>query len=226
MNLLVTAATALEINLFQEYLAKNDLPEGYHIDILIGGIGLMHTAWHLGRYLAQKKPDLAIQAGIAGSFRRKWELGQVVVIGSEQLGDLGVDDKGTFRDLFDTGLWTSGQPPFTGTSLVNTFSGLPLVPDLPVANGISVGTVTGSTASIERLEQKYAPDIESMEGAAFHFACLQEAVPFLQLRSISNYVEVRDKSKWNIPLAVKQLNETLIAVVEQLTATQKNKNVI
>ncbi|HEY0610467.1 MAG TPA: hypothetical protein VGD35_12440, partial [Chitinophaga sp.] len=81
---------------------------------------------------------------------------------------------------------------------------------------------TGSPASIERLEQKYAPDIESMEGAAFHFACLQEAVPFLQLRSISNYVEARDKSKWNIPLAVKQLNETLIALVEQL-AVRKGK---
>lgn len=216
MNLLVTAATILEIKPFQEYLVQKDLPDGYQVDILIGGIGLMHTAWHLGRRLTQKKPDLAIQAGIAGSFRRSWELGQVVMIGSEQLGDLGVDDNGTFKDLFDTGLWSNGQPPFTGARLVNTFSGLPFVPDLPVANGISVSTVTGSPLSIKRLEQKYSPDIESMEGAAFHFACLQEAVPFLQLRSISNYVEIRDKSKWNIPLAVKQLNETLIVFIESM----------
>jgi len=222
MNLLVTAATALEIKPFQEYLAQNGAPENCQVDILIGGIGLMHTAWHLGRELARKKPDLAIQAGIAGSFRRNWPLGQVVVIGSEQFGDLGVDDNGTFKDLFDTGLWPAGLSPFNGNSLVNTFSGLPFVPELPLAKGISINMVTGSPASIERLEQKYAPDIESMEGAAFHFACLQEGVPFLQLRSISNYVEARDRSKWNIPLAVKQLNETLISLVEQL-AVKKGK---
>lgn len=216
MNLLVTAATALEIKPFQEYLAQKGASANCQVDILIGGIGLMHTAWHLGRQLARKKPDLAIQAGIAGSFRRSWPLGQVVLIGREQLGDLGVDDNGSFKDLFDTGLWTDSVPPFTENSLVNTFSGLPFVPELPIAKGISINMVTGSPASIERLEQKYAPDIESMEGAAFHFACLQEAVPFLQLRSISNYVEARDKSKWNIPLAVKQLNETLIEIVESI----------
>ncbi|WP_298731979.1 futalosine hydrolase [uncultured Chitinophaga sp.] len=215
MNLLITAATALEIKPFQEYLAQNGSPEGCHVNILIGGIGLMHTAWHLGRELARKKPDLAIQAGIAGSFRRSWPLGQVVMIGSEQLGDLGVDDNGSFNDLFDTGLWPEGTSPFTGRQLVNTFSGLPFVPELPVARGISINMVSGSPASIARLEHQYAPDIESMEGAAFHFACLQEAVPFLQLRSISNYVEPRDKSKWNIPLAVRQLNEALINYVER-----------
>lgn len=220
MNLLVTAATALEIKPFQEYLTQKGAPGNCQVNILVGGIGLMHTAWHLGRELARKKPDLAIQAGIAGSFNRNWQLGQVVVIGSEQLGDLGVDDNGTFKDLFDTGLWSEGSAPFTGNSLVNTFSGLPFVPELPVAKGISISMVTGSPASIGRLEQKYAPDIESMEGAAFHFACLQDAVPFLQLRSISNYVEARDKSKWNIPLAVKQLNETLIALVESMVHGQ------
>jgi futalosine hydrolase len=216
MNLLITAATALEIKPFQEYLVQKGAPEGWEIDILTGGIGLMHTAWHLGRQLARKKPDLAIQAGIAGSFRRSWQLGQVVVISSEQFGDLGVDDNGTFKDLFETGLWSEGLSPFTGNKLVNTFSGLPFVPNLPLAKGISINMVTGSPASIERLEQKYAPDTESMEGAAFHFACLQEAIPFLQLRSISNYVEARDRSKWNIPLAVKQLNETLINYVEKM----------
>jgi futalosine hydrolase len=216
MNILVTAATSLEIKPFHEYLAQTGGPDGCHIEILVGGIGGMHTAWHLGRHLAKNRPDVAIQAGIAGSFRHSWPLGQVVIIGREQLGDLGVDDAGTFKDLFDIGLWQSGQPPFEGSGLLNSFTGLPFVPDLPVAGSVSINTVSGSQPAIQRLQEKYAPDIESMEGAAFHYACLQEKVPFLQLRSISNYVEVRDKSKWNIPLAVKQLNEALIAYVQQL----------
>jgi futalosine hydrolase len=63
-----------------------------------------------------------------------------------------------------------------------------------------------------------------MEGAAFHFACLQEKIPFLQLRCISNYVEVRDKSKWNIPLAVKNLNQVLVEVVEAMVHRPKKTN--
>ncbi|KAA2240544.1 futalosine hydrolase [Chitinophaga agrisoli] len=220
MNLLVTAATALEIKPFQEYLAQSGPIPGVQIDILISGIGLMHTAWNLGRQLARQRPDVAIQAGIAGSFNHQWPLGQVVMVGREQLGDLGVDDAGTFRDLFEIGLWQQGQPPFAGTGLVNTFTGLPYVPELPVASSVSVQTVSGSAVSIERLQQ-YTPDVESMEGAAFHYGCLVEQVPFLQLRCISNYVEVRDKSKWNIPLAVKGLNEALIDVMKKMADNRR-----
>ncbi|HEY0274233.1 MAG TPA: hypothetical protein VGC22_13660, partial [Chitinophaga sp.] len=75
-------------------------------------------------------------------------------------------------------------------------------------------TVSGSASTITRLETRYQPQVESMEGAAFHYACLVEKVPFLQLRSISNYVEVRDKSKWKIGLAVKHLNDALLQLVQ------------
>lgn len=107
--------------------------------------------------------------------------------------------------------------PFTDKELINTLS---LVPEslqgLPQAAGVTVNTVSGSTASIARLGQKYRPDVESMEGAAFHYSCLVEQVPFVQLRTISNYVEVRDKSRWNIPLAVENLNGTLRALLTEL----------
>jgi futalosine hydrolase len=63
MNLLVTAATALEIKPFQEYLAQNGAPENCQVDILTGGIGLMHTAWHLGRELARKSPTWPYKPG-------------------------------------------------------------------------------------------------------------------------------------------------------------------
>lgn len=216
MKILVTAATRQEIQPFLDRLARMGRTNGSHIDVLISGIGLMHTAWHLGRQLARQRPDIAIQAGIGGCFSHQRPLGEVVIIEREQLGDLGVEDQDTYKDLFDIGLWPADLPPFEERSLVNDLKGLPLVPDLPKASAISVNTVSGQQPTIDRLLQKYAPDMESMEGAAFHYGCLLEKVPFLQLRSISNYVEVRDKSKWNIPLAIKQLNETLIAYITQL----------
>jgi futalosine hydrolase len=48
-----------------------------------------------------------------------------------------------------------------------------------------------------------------MEGAAFHFVCLREEIPFMQIRVVSNYVEPRNKNSWNIPLAIANLNDFL-----------------
>jgi len=219
MKLLVTAATTLEIQPFLQFMDQHRTTlsaANCETDILIAGIGMMHTAFSLGKHLILHKPDIAIQAGIGGSFRHDWELGQVVTVKREFLADLGAEDNDQFKDLFDIQLWQPSQIPFTGTSLENTFAGLPELPPLPIATGISVNLVSGSQATIQKLVAKYDPDVESMEGAAFHYACLLEGIPFLQLRSLSNYVEVRDKSKWRIPLAVKTLNDELIRTVQTL----------
>jgi futalosine hydrolase len=57
--------------------------------------------------------------------------------------------------------------------------------------------------------KRYHPDIETMEGAAFFYVCSKENIPFLALRAVSNRVEPRDKAKWNIPLALKNLSDEL-----------------
>jgi futalosine hydrolase len=54
-----------------------------------------------------------------------------------------------------------------------------------------------------------------MEGAAFHYVCLQEEIPFIQLRSVSNYVGERNKSKWQIKKAVENLNKELLNLIGQ-----------
>jgi len=54
-----------------------------------------------------------------------------------------------------------------------------------------------------------------MEGAAFFYACLLSGVPFHEVRSISNFVEERDKSKWDIPLALANLNNVLFEILKE-----------
>jgi futalosine hydrolase len=142
-------------------------------------------------------------------------MGKVVIIDREQLGDLGVEDDQAYKDLFDIQLWQPDQPPFTSRQLINTFDGVPHLPELPKASGVTINTVSGSERTRQLLLDKYAPEVESMEGAAFHYACLLEKIPFFQLRSISNYVEVRDKSKWKIALAIQVLNDALIKYIER-----------
>ena len=48
-----------------------------------------------------------------------------------------------------------------------------------------------------------------MEGAALFYVCLHEQIPFLEIRAISNYVELRDPTKWDIPLAIENLTDEL-----------------
>jgi futalosine hydrolase len=55
-----------------------------------------------------------------------------------------------------------------------------------------------------------------MEGAALHFVCLMEKVPFIQIRSISNISGDRDKSRWNIKEAIKSLHEQLVIMIQKL----------
>jgi futalosine hydrolase len=55
-----------------------------------------------------------------------------------------------------------------------------------------------------------------MEGAAFFYACEEANVAALQVRAISNYVEKRNKENWNMPLAVKNLNNWLTEDLKNL----------
>ncbi|WP_158538726.1 futalosine hydrolase [Chitinophaga skermanii] len=222
MKVIITAATLLEIKPLVEHLATvADLITGHEysikhhtVKVVIGGVGMMATAYNVGKEIIMYQPQLVIQAGIAGSFDRNLQLGDVVQITSETLGDLGVEDNLVVKDMFEIGLLKENEAPFTGNQLINPHQ-LPYF-NFPGVKGVTVNLVSGSIPTIERLEKAYQPSIESMEGAAFHYVCIQEQVPFVQLRSISNYVEIRDKSKWNIPLAVQSLNKALTGFIDQL----------
>jgi futalosine hydrolase len=58
--------------------------------------------------------------------------------------------------------------------------------------------------------------VETMEGAAFMFACIKMNVPCMQIRSISNYVEVRNKSNWRMKEAIENLNQLLIQFLKSV----------
>lgn len=218
MNLLIAAATSNEIAPLLQHLQPYRVDtrdnsykkDSLKIEICITGIGCMASAYTLEKYIAGHSVDLAIQAGIAGAFSRKVPLGKVMLIKSDALADLGAEDNDRFIDLFDMGFLKSDDHPYFQKRLMAPPLDFLSLKDLPEANAITVNSVSGKQSTIHSRIEKYHPDLESMEGAAFHYVCLMEKVQFVQIRSISNYVEVRDKSQWNIPLAVKNLNTFLI----------------
>lgn len=194
---LVVAATEAEI------LPSIPLLQKFKIPTLITGVGMTATAYHLGKRLAVSKPDYIINVGIAGAFPKDLPLGTVVHVPEDHLTELGAEDNLNFITIESLGFGT-------GSFSAQLPSGITV--GLPRLSGITVNTVHGNEDTIAAVLNLY-PDvsIETMEGAAVLYACTEEKIPCIPIRAISNYVEKRDKSKWNIPLAVNNLNEWLQA---------------
>ncbi len=213
MNIQISAATSFEIQPVIKFLqAQNFRVQNNQFEILITGIGGMASAYNLTKSFLDKRPDYSIQAGIAGSFRPEIYIGLVVGVQEELMGDLGAEEDHEFKDVFDLGLMKDNDLPFNRKVLKNPFTkdekyGLRLV------RSIGINEITTRKERIELLRNKFSPDIESMEGAAFHYVCLQEKIPFLQLRAISNYVGERNKANWNLNEAIRNLNKKLIEIV-------------
>ncbi len=208
MKLCIAAATIMEI----EHLLESPLMRDHQL--VITGVGSVATAYHLTKIIKDHNPDLIIQAGIAGGFDINLELGQVLTIKRDRIADLGVEEKGQWNDLVDLGLAHENDAPFNGGWLVNENANLGKY-GLRTVDAITINEITTNEKRINILKEKYHPVVESMEGAAFHFVCLQENIPFIQLRAISNYVGERDKSKWKMNLAIKNLNLELGKIIEQ-----------
>ncbi len=228
MRILLVAATVFEIRpLFHKLNLKEIQSENpgqyqylnHHIDLLIPGIGMVPTAYFVGRQLALQQYDLAINAGIAGTFNISIPPGTVVNVVEDCVPELGAEDAENFISVFELGLADPDMHPYHGGKLKNDLmSTTGLFPDKVLAGlmqvkAITSNTVRGNAASIERIRRIAAADIESMEGAAFFFACLTAKTPCLQIRSISNLVEERDKSRWDLDLALKNLNNSLFELI-------------
>lgn len=203
MQILVIAATTFEIEPFlQQY------PQA---DCLITGVGATVTAYQLTKALYKNKYDLVIQAGIAGSFSNEIILGEVVCVEKDCFADVGVWEKNHLFNIFDLELASPDDFPFQSGWLVNKHS-LSFNFEIKKASAITVNLLSDEKNVSEKLFQKYGAALETMEGAAFHYVCLQEKIPFLQLRGISNYVGERDKTKWKLKESINQMNKTLAAI--------------
>ncbi len=187
-------------------------------EIFISGIGVPASVYALTKKLCTASYDFIINAGIGGSFNRRLKIGDCVQISCDEFADLGITLKnGKFQNLFDAKLANANSRPFKKGKLYNLKS-FGFKANMPQATGITVNTVSGSKAQIAFRKEKFAADIESMEGAGIHYVCLSENIPFLQIRAVSNKVEERNKDQWNIPLALQKLAEALFKIIQDNTA--------
>ena len=222
MRILFVAATSFEVEkLISDFGFRiSDSGKGVyhsplttHYSLLITGVGMVATAYALGRELATNPYDMAINLGIAGSFDRDIALGDLVEITEDAIAELGAEDDETFLPISQMGF---GESTFKATeNLANLFNN-PSLYNLRQAAAITVNTVHGNEGSIQKIQTRLTPQTESMEGAAFFYACKEAGVPCLQIRAVSNYVEKRNRDAWQIGLAVKNLNTFAVGLLKRL----------
>lgn len=165
-------------------------------------------------------PSLVIGAGIAGSYSPAFPPGSVVTTSSDCFADMGVDDNGVFRSIYGAGLADPNAPPFTVGRIVCSGSWFDLTAGLlPVVTGATVNMASGSQPVIDRIREAWSPDIETMEGAWIAYLCAMAGIPWIAVRAVSNMVEPRNRDKWDIPFALRSLEEKLTQLLELTTRT-------
>ncbi|MFH2060108.1 MAG: futalosine hydrolase [Pseudomonadota bacterium] len=207
-------------------------------DLLITGPGVFNAAHALTAYLEQPsanlktslkpnlKPGLILQTGIAGVFEQTGlKIGDIAIATSDHYIHTGVEsdclpiDPLPFDLIKKEPESRKGFYPFDTTRVENFYKKLCQQADMGTATigkgpFITVSTITASFDTAHLIYNAFSPVMEAMEGAASaHIARLYD-IPMIQIRAASNLVGERNRSNWNIDLAVERLGWACSALFE------------
>jgi futalosine hydrolase len=195
---------------------KSFTHDTHSVDVLTTGVGSVATATWCSGVFARERYDLVLNAGVCGSFRPGLPPGHVIHVTTDRLADLGAEDGDAFLSVYDLQLLGEDEFPFTRGRLVNSAPpSNAAIAALSAGDAITVNTAHGSEATIARAVERYNPHVESMEGAAFMYACLVHGVPFAQIRAVSNIVERRNRAAWKMQEAIAALGTTVLTIIDQ-----------
>jgi futalosine hydrolase len=167
------------------------------LDYVLTGVGMPAV---YRTFLTRDVTGPLISLGIAGAYEGTGlNIGDVVIVASEIVGDLGMELPlvPRFTPLRDFPFGTSHKsvqlyaPPTAGVSVVH---------------GCTVSTVTGTQETGIRHRDTYGVAIETMEGYAVADIAAANRVPCLEVRAISNFASVRDMRPENIRAALGALS--------------------
>lgn len=175
------------------------------VSVEICGVGLSAAAYNTHKIIQRHKPDWLIMAGIAGVYDGSaYDVGDTVLVKSECEADLGFFTSNGFSHLADLDIAMD----FT---ITQQWDCPYLTQDLPLllARSNSVNAAMAPFINTQGI------DIENMEGAAFFQVCIAENQPFLQVRTVSNKVQIGD-DQWDMAGSIQKLTDGLHKVIEHL----------
>jgi futalosine hydrolase len=234
----ITAATAYEISsLVRKTGATESTLRGssatyegicgrQRIVLAITGMGKVNTASVLTTLLGRFSPDLLINTGCAGAYGgSSLAVGDLAIATAEIYGDEGVLIPSGWKPLDCIGI------PLFKAQGKNYFNELPISPDfvekavrfadsqaISLRSGkfVTVSTCSGTSGRGEELATRFDAICENMEGAAAAHVALMNGVEFLEIRGISNIVEDRELSRWDIARACENVQCFIHSFIESL----------
>jgi len=164
--------------------------------------------------------DLVVSAGIAGGFRGRAAIGDVVLADQVIAADQGVMTDEGFSTLRDLGL------PGEGGYVVGNLEHRARLASGPyrllAGDILTLSCMTGTDARAAELASRYPRAVaEAMEGYGVIEATRRSRertgrdIPFAEIRAISNIIGRRDRSTWNIPLAFGALADAMSTLLNE-----------
>ncbi|KAF5037048.1 Futalosine hydrolase [anaerobic digester metagenome] len=181
----------------------------------VTGVGPVAAALRAGEILERHPAAVGIvNLGICGSFDPHSALGAVCVASAEVWPEYGVHrSDGTeepfgFQMLQDLPLSPVNRLELDPSAAASDM-GLFLPESWPCGTSLTVAGVTGDPQRAALLLARHEPATENMEGFGLALAARRKGIAFLEVRTVSNPVGVRDKSRWNFRLALDSLESVL-----------------
>jgi len=224
MRILIVVATPLEIKKTLEKLSfefdyskiiNSFNYKKFDVDICISGVGMVATAFNLGKVFATNKYDFALDVGIAGSFDKKIKIGDTVFINKEIFPEFVAENGNSEIPVLELDMIKNYFPYSNskGELINNITTNNKTLDNLQKATAVTLNKISGKQETIDKLINKYHPQIESMEGGAFYYSCFAQNIQCAEIRTVSNYVEPRGLNKWEIDLAIDNLTNTIVNVL-------------
>ncbi|RQW89984.1 MAG: futalosine hydrolase [Geobacter sp.] len=240
----VTAATSMEVSALIEAFHAEHHPASLPWDIfvaneastriifIISGIGTSNASAATALVAHLFTPDLLITTGCAGAYAGSGlEIGDIALATTEVFADEGIVTPEGWRSLEHIGI------PLLERNGRRFFNEIPLSPHanaaaLKVAVQLGIATLTtgrfltvaacsGTTARGAELEERLGGICENMEGAAVALMATRYGIECMELRGISNYVEDRDCSRWDLSLAAANSQRYLEQFIRNQTACKQ-----
>jgi futalosine hydrolase len=239
--IIVTAATYRELSLLigalenggRLRIGRRDIHEGtlggWSTVLAVTGIGKVNAASAVTALLDRFDAELLINVGCAGAYAESGlTVGDLALATAEVFGDEGVMTPDGWHSLELIGI-----PAVAGNG-EQYFNRFPLTrwaadkaahvaqeAGITLHRGgfVTVSTVSGTAERGAELFRRFGGICENMEGGAAVQVATLYGADCLEVRGISNLVEDRDLSRWDIPLAAERAQNFIARFIGALCRT-------
>ncbi|MBI4843988.1 MAG: futalosine hydrolase [Nitrospirae bacterium] len=197
---------------------------GKNILLMNCGIGKVNAALSTAAILENFEVSLILIAGIGGSYEGSGlKRGDIAVAAKEIYGDEGVAGPEGYLGLKEIGIPLVAKRgkkyfnhfPLKAKPAIKALAGHQPAAGLKTGNFVTVSSVSGSAGRALSLGKRFRAICENMEGAAAAHVCAVYGVEMLEVRGISNMAGIRDKREWNMKLASKNCQKSILRIIEK-----------